>query len=520
MESDTPTASEIRAPKPLRQIWTIAKIELRRAFFSKRAFWVYGLALFPALIFLGHGIEVKVRRDRFAARGITQPALLDSAVKGERVEAVLKRLGKPARDDTWDSRRRVRAQGEVTSVTTNVIEPPADARFVRLNITRPTYSGEPTARIYEFEIYGADNSVNLALHRPAVGSAPCEPDEGPDKAFNGSVSGGLNDKWCTRDWDRFLQVDLGAVMKVRRFVVKHASAGGESPDLDTREFNIQVSKDGKMFATVVTATGARFIDERTSHRLLLYFDGRREARLNFTDGVLSSAQVRPFLNFEEDRQIFAGVFQFFYLRLAIFFGCLGIFMNLFRGEMLDRTLHFWFLVPVRREVLLAGKYAAGLLASTMIFAGGALACFAIMMWTQDPVEAQSYWQTAGLGHAFWYLTAAVFGCIGYGSTFLAAGLLLRNPIIPAAILLGWEAINGFLPEILQKLSVLYYLQSLCPVPAPMDKNAPALVQLLMSPAAPASRLGAITGLLVVTALVLWVACLAIRRMQVSYGSEP
>jgi len=30
--------------------------------------------------------------------------------------------------------------------------------------------------------------------------------------------------------------------------------------------------------------------------------------------------------------IFAGVFQFFYLRLAIFFGCLGMFMYLFRGR--------------------------------------------------------------------------------------------------------------------------------------------------------------------------------------------
>jgi hypothetical protein len=30
-----------------RQIWTIARLELRRVFFSKRSFWVYGLALFP-----------------------------------------------------------------------------------------------------------------------------------------------------------------------------------------------------------------------------------------------------------------------------------------------------------------------------------------------------------------------------------------------------------------------------------------------------------------------------------------
>jgi hypothetical protein len=170
-------------------------------------------------------------------------------------------------------------------------------------------------------------------------------------------------------------------------------------------------------------------------------------------------------------------------------------------------------------VLLAGKYGAGLISSAVIFAGGALLCFAMMLWPQDPAAVQSYWQSAGMAHAFWYTVAAVLGCVGYGSVFLAAGLLLRNPIIPAAVLLAWESVNGFLPEILQKLSVLYYLQSLCPVPPPTDKSAPAIIQLLLSPAAPASRLGAILGLLVVTALVLWIARIAIHRMQVSYGSE-
>jgi ABC-type transport system involved in multi-copper enzyme maturation permease subunit len=492
---------------------------LRRAFLSKRAFWVYGLALFPAVVFLGHGVEAKIRRDRLSRGGLVQPALLDSARKGETVEDGLERLGPSPDDNRWQSRKRVRAQGEPTSVTTHAVEPAAEARFVRLNITRPSYSGDPTARIYEFEVYGAESSANLALNRPATGSAPCNPDEGPEKAFNGSVSGGNSDKWCTQEWDRFLQVDLGTIVKAKRFVIRHASAGGESDELDTREFNIQVSRDGKMFVTVINVTGAKFMDERTSHRMLVYFDGRRQAGLHFEDGILTSRQIHPLLNFEEDRQVFAGIFQYFYLRLAIFFGCLGIFMNLFRGEMLDKTLHFWLLAPARREVLLAGKYGAGLIASAVIFAGGALLCFVVMMWPHDPVEVQAYWQSAGMAHAFWYTMAALLGCIGYGSVFLAAGLLLRNPIIPAAVLLGWESIINFLPEILQKLSVLHYLQSLCPVAAPMDKNAPAVIQLLLSPAAPASRFSATLGLLAVTALVLWIACIAIRRMQISYGSE-
>jgi hypothetical protein len=37
------------------------------------------------------------------------------------------------------------------------------------------------------------------------------------------------------------------------------------------------------------------------------------------------------------------------------------------------------------------------------------------------------------------------------------------------------SVNGILPHALQKMSILYYLQSLCPVPAPMDDDAPTLI---------------------------------------------
>jgi hypothetical protein len=502
-----------------RQAWTIAKIELRRAFFAKRALWVYGLALLPALIFFGHGLDVKLKGERLARRGLAQPALMDSIREGEAVDAVKKRVGTPARE-SWSVRsKRVRKDTGNAGVTTHVIEPAVEARFVRLNVIRPTYSGEPMARIYEFEVYGPDGRVNLAFGRPATGSLPCSPDQGPEKAVNGSVAGGEADSWCAVDRPLFLQVDLGAPTRVKRFIVKHASAGGEDEERDTREFNIQVSMDGKVFTTVETSTGAGFVEERTEYRQIAYFDGRREARLLFVDGKLESKNISPLLNFEEDRTIFAGIFQFFYLRLAIFFGCLGMFMYLFRGEMSNRTLHFWFLAPARRDVLLAGKFAAGLIAAAVIFGGGSLLAFAAMLWPHDAVQVQAYWNAGGMGHLFWYGTAAVLGCVGYGSVFLALGLYLRNPIVPAAVLLAWEGVNGILPHVLQKMSILYYLQSLCPVPAPMADDAPTLIRLLMAPAAPASRAGAILGLLLVTAFVLWIAARAVRRMQISYGTE-
>src|ERR1700704_3174101 len=45
----------------------------------------------------------------------------------------------------------------------------------------------------------------------------------------------------------------------------------------------------------------------------------------------------------EDNMIFAGIFQVYFLRLGIFFGCVGIFSNLFRAEVLERTLHYYFM---------------------------------------------------------------------------------------------------------------------------------------------------------------------------------
>src|SRR5262245_43265618 len=268
------------------QAWTIARIEFRRVFFAKRSLWVYGLALLPSLIFFGHGVDVKLRRERLARSGVINPALMDSVREGEPLEGVKNRLGKPADDRPGVRIRRVRQRNGNAGATTHVIDPAVDARFVRLNISRASYSGEPVARIYEFEVYGPDGRVNLALNRVATGSEPCSPEQGPEKAVNGSVAGGQADRWCAQGWPLFLQVDLGAARPVTRFVVKHASAGGENADSDTRDFNIQVSSDGKTFTMAASSSGAGFVDERTEYRFLVYFDGRRQAYLVFVDGKL------------------------------------------------------------------------------------------------------------------------------------------------------------------------------------------------------------------------------------------
>src|SRR5262245_20090145 len=91
---------------------------------------------------------------------------------------------------------------------------------------------------------------NLALNAHATGSASCNPNQTPDKAFNGSAESGPDDKWCSPAASPFLQVDLGRNVTIGRFVLEHAGAGGDDFNLNSRDFNIQVSVDGLNFSTV------------------------------------------------------------------------------------------------------------------------------------------------------------------------------------------------------------------------------------------------------------------------------
>src|SRR3989454_11501469 len=77
--------------------------------------------------------------------------------------------------------------------------------------------------------------------------------------------------------------------------------------------------------------------------------------------------AREWLDFTAYPKLFSGIYSALILRTVIFFGCAWIFMNLFRGEIVDRSLHYYFLSAVRREVLLAAKYLSGLVTAIILF---------------------------------------------------------------------------------------------------------------------------------------------------------
>ena len=165
--------------------------------------------------------------------------------------------------------------------------------------------------------------------------------------------------------------------------------------------------------------------------------------------------------------IFAGIFQSYVLRLAIFFGCVGVFTQLFRGEVLEKTLHYYLLSPVRREVIMTGKYLGGLVNVSVLFVASTFVSYVLMYIPSGPGVMEAHFVNGpGLEHALTYAGVAFLACAGYGAVFMLMGILFANPIIPAVLVLGWESLNIFLPATLQKISVIHYLQSICPVPSP------------------------------------------------------
>jgi len=102
---------------------------------------------------------------------------------------------------------------------------------------------------------GGTGPSNVALNKPATGSTPCNSNEGPAKAFNGSVSGGTSDKFCSLAATKFLQVNLGQAFAISSVTVRHAGAGGESTTWNTRDYDVLVSSDGTTWTTLVQARG-------------------------------------------------------------------------------------------------------------------------------------------------------------------------------------------------------------------------------------------------------------------------
>jgi ABC-type transport system involved in multi-copper enzyme maturation permease subunit len=217
----------------------------------------------------------------------------------------------------------------------------------------------------------------------------------------------------------------------------------------------------------------------------------------------------------EDIVILAGIFQFYYLRLAIFFGCLGIFTRLIRGEMVDRSLHYYLLSPVRRELLVIGKFISGVFTSVMVFGTAVFSCTALMYLHFGHKGMQFLTEGPGAHHMKAYVGITVLACLGYGAVFLALSMTFKNPVVPAIVFFGWEALNPVVSPLMQKLSITFYLRHLTPVDVPAE----GLFALLTVVTEPVPAWVASVGVIALTAGVLMLACYRVRKLEISYTTD-
>jgi ABC-type transport system involved in multi-copper enzyme maturation permease subunit len=208
-------------------------------------------------------------------------------------------------------------------------------------------------------------------------------------------------------------------------------------------------------------------------------------------------------------RLFAWVFKIF-LQTSIFLSVLIVFMSLFRSEIMQRSLHYYLLTPVRREVLVLGKYLSALLTSVAVFSAATGALYLLIFL---PLGASGlsrhFFHGPGFGLLLTYLGIAALACAGYGALFLLVGLVARNPVVAAVLLLLWESWNGILSAALKKFSVIFYLESLYPVPLASD-----MFEIL---AEPVSAWVSVPGLVVFTTVILGFCSFRASRMEVSYG---
>ena len=169
-----------------------------------------------------------------------------------------------------------------------------------------------------------------------------------------------------------------------------------------------------------------------------------------------------------------------FLQFIVFFVA-GIFgFGVVRQEMDDRTLHYLFLQPVKRWVLVLGKLAAYLALASGFCLASLWICYLLMtlaLFGPGVVMAELF------AHGRFVVLlreslVLVLGLLAYGSIAMLMASLFKSGFY-ALILLAWETGLPYLPTTLKLWTVMHYLQSLLPE---RPVGASRLFELLGEPA--------------------------------------
>ncbi|MFC1852472.1 ABC transporter permease [candidate division CSSED10-310 bacterium] len=215
----------------------------------------------------------------------------------------------------------------------------------------------------------------------------------------------------------------------------------------------------------------------------------------------------------EMTSIYAYVFYYFYVRMVIFFFSLSLFTKLIKSEVADRTIHYYFLTPVKRSLIILGKYISGLSITFSFISISVFLSYILFYVPCGTAEMSKHFlQGPGFDLIGSFLLIIFLGCMAYGALFLLLGLTFKNPLVVGLFFLLWEVLSALLPARFKAFTIIFYLNSLMPITViPQDSLA-----LLADPASLGRCLFSL-GFFVI--ILLAIAALMIKHKQVDYATE-
>ena len=152
---------------------------------------------------------------------------------------------------------------------------------------------------------------------------------------------------------------------------------------------------------------------------------------------------------------YGGIVVFYYLRFVVPLAALFYATALVADEGDGKTLTYLLTRPVRRESILAGKFAAYVATTLSLALPAVVVTFFILMTARG---------RSGLGVAvpdlLRDLGVLALALLAYGALFTLMGVLLKRPVIPGLLFLFiWEFMAN-LPGYLPRLTLTAYLRSL------------------------------------------------------------
>ena len=220
-------------------------------------------------------------------------------------------------------------------------------------------------------------------------------------------------------------------------------------------------------------------------------------------------------NINRARMIFGIVYSTFMLAAVLYIGNALIFTSLVRGEILERSIHYPLLAPVRREILILGRFFGGLISAFIVFGLATIVCYLLIYIPFGTTRLVTDLSSGiALEQLATYLLMTFLACMGYGSVFMATGLVFRNPLIPVLAVAGWEIINFLLPPALKVISVVFYLKNLMPVFIEQQGPLPLAVV-----AEPLPVWMSIMGIVFLAAISITIAIFYLRRFEIKYTED-